>query len=421
MENNLTVKSGYVSVRNARISTKNRMRYQNGIAALICLSVFLQYIFLVVDALIGEGGGIVIDIFKMSGTFIYIVIAALSMRNTKTWRLIVALLLCAFIIVRTIFIYGVFNLIFINVPVIITIAFASDVRLNKKHVKSIFVCSFLCFLVLFLTSRYDGSAYYVNRIIPALKINRNELSFVATILFYMALSCLTKNDRRIRPSYVITYIVALAVIYLSGSRTALGCAVITVIFHIISVKAKYSKKRKLTVFFLLCITVSFFSAIIIKDILSPILNNLYDGRSFFSSREILYSDAIGVLSKNNDWLFGFGFEQFSDLGNSEMVWAAHNQWLQFTLNYGILFALAIYLIFCKNAVKAIAECHSAKSMFFILMTIVILIFFATETVFFTYYRTFVCLTFFFTNYREVQRHGNHHKASGIENLVDNDA
>ncbi|WP_447035642.1 O-antigen ligase family protein [Vibrio alginolyticus] len=209
-----------------------------------------------------------------------------------------------------------------------------------RRVTLIFALVFICSNVFFITtgtvsgSRYSGGS-----------LNPNQLLFYATSLSILSSIYLSKSK------LPVIILISCIMIY-SGSDTYL-LAIFVSLFMLIFSSTIFSRRVSFTlsVIFGLILLLTIFSIIsyyYIDDI-RAIWQNADEG----NTRLTLYMNAINVVVSSP--VFGYGVGSFSGLTNEFQGKEAHNTFLDFSSQFGVVFTSLLYIIMIRYTILAIKK------------------------------------------------------------------
>lgn len=381
----------------AGIKTKNSKLVDRAITDIICIGIVLSYVMLLFTSDADEANdNIVVLILKYINLLSFCLLLILCWNRVKEWKRLALLILILYMIVRTVIFARTFALININLPALTAILIYSDILRTKSDIKRIGLTSVIMFLFVYLTSYYNHDGYYLSYVFPQFRLNRNPFGIIINMNLYAVLKLVTKRNRKIMPIHLLIYAIALYMIIDSGSRTSLAATVLIILFHMICIKKRTLNKRRLLGLFAFTLLLSMLGPVLITKILAPMFNTA--DRSLFSSREILYEGAFRALSSGAAFLFGFGFNDFMQFGNGDLGRIAHNQWLQYAVNYGILFTIFVAVIYWRVISTEIKKCRNFESLFFVFLQIVLLVCSITETIYMNYQAGYIVLSVILMGY-----------------------
>ena len=371
---------------------------------LVCLTVIVQYVMLMVyggDSEVENADFGIARYFALINCCIYFIIVLINLEKIKKWQIALFLFGIIYLFVNTLIRGKGYLHMFSYVQLLTALIIFSQMRLSRKSVKQICFFSVFVFLALYLILSYDGTYFYSETL--NLKLNKNHFCKLAIVNLFLALTALRKDDRKIHLSYLIVYAVWLYIIIPTDSRMALLCLLAVIFFHIISIKLKKINTKKLLRFFIFCLALSACAVFILTYVVPSVLGDdfMLLGRPLLSGRNAIYLDAFGTLSRENDWLFGHGFLQFTELkghiGNYRTD--THNQWLQFALNYGLVFAIFMIVAYVKVYKHSLKSNPSYATLFITFFQIVLFMYFLTETMY--HISVYSCLfnVMYFTVYK----------------------
>lgn len=373
---------------------------------LVCLTILLQYvvIFTYETGETGENNTVLCALLSAANTALYLLIALACGRTTKEKQWLLLALGGGYLVMRTLLAGNGIVSMFNNVELIVAVVLFGRLRLPKRYVKRICVFSVALFLCVVVTSRYDGR-WISNRIFDSVYMNRNHFGVLTAVNMYMALTALRKRGRKLRLSYLAVYAAGIGLVIPTTSRTSLVCVVLLALFHIFTVKKKRINAAKFFGFFTVCLALSAFAVVFLAYVLPAIVGENFTlfGRSILSGRETIYTDAFNALKRGWSWLFGRGvLSEFTSTKSilGDIRTNAHNQWLQFILNYGVVY-LAFMIYVYLSVFKRIANDRpSTNTAMFVMMQILFFVYFMTESI--HYFRSYACLflVIYLTNYAQ---------------------
>ena len=397
------------------------MLKQHWIVLLTAMSIVLQYVMLFIyggDSETVDPDFGIAKIFALVNCIIYLVIASLEIKNLKDWQVALLILGVAYLALCTLVRGRGYVHMLGYVDLLIAVIVFSQIRLSRKSVKLICAVSVIAFLFLYFTS-VQQDIYFVSKL-ASVSFNRNHFCKLIVVNIFMALIWCGKNDRKLHLLYLIVYTVGLLAIIQTGSRTSLICGILLILGHIASIKLRKITKRKLFRFFVLCMTISVVALFIVvyaPDIFNS--DTTLWGRAILSGREKLYLDAIDTLFSKGKYWFGNGFGEFTaSIGQTGNIRTdTHNQWLQFALNYGLIFFALMLYIYYKAFKSVINSSYSIHSIFFVVMQIVLFAYFVTETLY--NLTVYACLlnVVYLTNSKPMQANSKNRNQIKLERRV----
>lgn len=369
---------------------------------MVCFSILIQYaVIIIFETGELESGTGLSGVFAAVCFVIYVCIF-IACRHKISDKQIALVVFCSlFLIIKT-FLSGVgFVTMFNYIELVIAITVFARINFPQKLIKHVCLLSVVLYVLILITSRYDD-AWLVNRIFTSTRINRNHFGILTVVNMYMALVYFRKPGHSIRPSYVFVYVVGLAIILRSTSRTSLVCVILFIILHITAVRRNPNKTKRLYRFFVAALLISVFAILLLTYVLPLIVGKefLLFGRPILSGRDSIYSDALDTLVHDSGWFWGRGVvSEFTDTHSifGTIRLNSHNMWLQFVLNYGVVFTIPLIIIYCVSFKRVIGRRCNPRAAMLVAMQILMFVYFMTEAPHF--FRSYSCvyLVFYFTN------------------------
>lgn len=379
---------------NIKTKLNNKTAINQRLARCVCFIIILSHILL----FLGENNSLTYTAIsyaiKLLISFIYLYITKKAFpRLDKNIRLLLILIL-GYLVIRTL-VSRIFSPILMNFPIVVALLICNKLDFNKRDIKKIGLCSILCFFIVYLNFYFDGDSFYINYFFHDLQINRNIIGMAIVVNMYMALLLVTKKSKKLNLFQIIIYFVGLIMLIKCASRTSLICGILLILLHIYSIKRKRINYKRLKKVFYVVLLASLLSAIVILYFLAPVMNSVV-GYSFFSSREFIYYEAIDKLNRTKSWLFGYGFEVFAPMLSGNLGKQAHNQWLQFVVNYGIVFLIVIVYLFVRLINNLVRKRQKVLTLLFMQMQLIIFIYAISEMIFSHYYSAYLFSSIYFT-------------------------
>ncbi len=230
--------------------------------------------------------------------------------------------------------------------------------LNKNEAKKIFWIFCIAAVIIFLNTSDIGK--------EAGKFNSNTGGFLASVIYCAALSLLITTERNKRWKYLLVAIIAFALQFKFGSRTALfGLLLFTLAVIVLRANKKTFSAKTVVLFiiFLACLGIGV--AYVYAEVLPNVIGNknvIIFGKNLFSGREGIWHYTFESVKSN--LLFGVGGRLNEKYVIDNPIFGeAHNSSLGILAGNGVFVFVAFYSALAAVLASVYAKCNRIKKSF----------------------------------------------------------
>lgn len=241
--------------------------------------------------------------------------------------------------------YFVYSLLFLSA--VITIQWHTN---NIKLISNLSII--LLGVCLFHSISPDNYDYY-GRLLLYFNNPNSTGVLMYTIFTFLLIGFVLTKRLFVKSIYIISIIASLVLLYLSGNRGSIVSAIIILIIFLIINKKVFINK---TLYKIICLTfllIPFLTVVYIQFIFNSGIGKIeLMGKDVFSGREIVWNNAISLISQSP--LFGYGTEGSINLLGTGM----HNIYVGLLMRYGLIVLVPYFILIYKLLIDSYNSINS---------------------------------------------------------------